>query len=320
MKYLVLLLKGILTLGLIYFAVKDIDFAHTSEFIYSPKGMLLLGVCISLVLVQTVLAGIRLKPILFLFKYKISSFTGIWLWFLGNFFSQFMISFIGGDTMRVIALARAGVPSGIAMRAIFLDRVLGFVAIQVAFITSLSYVLNLLQTGPFYWAVVSLALISGAMIIGFIGMGFLPKIHTKVKIVDKLLEIGSISKYLFVSKRTSLKILAFSCLLQLCNIVAIYVISNSLGGIISLFQAFAIGSTVMLLAMLPISIGGWGVRESSMVIGFDLIGISSDIALTVSIMIGIAFLIGSLPGAFVLFKKYSSVDYSEDLGLLKDEA
>ncbi len=310
MKYLVLLLKLALTVFLVYFAVKELDFSSAKEALYSTEGLLVLVACTLIVIFQTVLAGYRLKPILELFSYKISAGTGISLWFLGNFFSQIMISFLGGDTMRVIALVRSSIPSGVALRAIFLDRVLGFVSIQILFLSSLPFLLKLMQPGALYWGIIALAVVSASMIIGFLTMGFTPHRYTKIKYIGKILDIGSISRYLFVSKRDSIKILILSCFVQFCNIYAIYFITNTLGGNISLFHAYSIGCTVMLLAMLPISIGGWGVRESSMVVGFGLIGISSDIALTVSVIIGFAFLIGSLPGAFVLFGKYKGIEIS----------
>lgn len=56
--------------------------------------------------------------------------------------------------------------------------------------------------------------------------------------------------------------------------------------------------TAMFFASLPISIGGWGVREGSSVLLLSLIGVPSAHALLVSIQVGIAGTLVSLLGAF----------------------
>ena len=53
---------------------------------------------------------------------------------------------------------------------------------------------------------------------------------------------------------------------------------------------------IIIITSLPISIGGWGVREATMVGGFLLFGISSEISTTVSIIFGITLIIFSIPG------------------------
>jgi hypothetical protein len=71
----------------------------------------------------------------------------------------------------------------------------------------------------------------------------------------------------------------------------------------NLFNAFMIGIPVMYISMLPFSVGGWGLRENSMIIGFTIIGLSSEIALSVSIILGLSLLIASIPGIVVFWEK-----------------
>jgi glycosyltransferase 2 family protein len=69
--------------------------------------------------------------------------------------------------------------------------------------------------------------------------------------------------------------------------------SVGLGWVLVLFPA------VLLLSMLPISLGGWGVRESAMVVAFALVGVPADAALATSILYGLCLLAASLPGGLV---------------------
>jgi uncharacterized membrane protein YbhN (UPF0104 family) len=65
----------------------------------------------------------------------------------------------------------------------------------------------------------------------------------------------------------------------------------------------------MLMVMLPISIGGWGVRESLLIFGFGFFGVPAETALTISILWGLALLVSLLPGSFLfLFKRVGWAD------------
>ena len=55
---------------------------------------------------------------------------------------------------------------------------------------------------------------------------------------------------------------------------------------------------VMLVAMIPISVGGWGIREGAMVVAFGYAGMEQSQALAVSVLLGGSSLtIGAVGGA-----------------------
>ena len=77
---------------------------------------------------------------------------------------------------------------------------------------------------------------------------------------------------------------------------AIYTLARSLDIGISLLDCMILMPPVILLSLLPVSIGGWGVRESVMVFVLGLIGIASEQALLLSVLLGLAGMAISLPG------------------------
>ena len=78
--------------------------------------------------------------------------------------------------------------------------------------------------------------------------------------------------------------------------MAIYTLARSLDIGISLLDCMILMPPVILLSLLPVSIGGWGVRESVMVFVLGLIGIASEQALLLSVLLGLAGMAISLPG------------------------
>ena len=56
-----------------------------------------------------------------------------------------------------------------------------------------------------------------------------------------------------------------------------------------------------LLVILPISISGWGIRETILIVGLGLLGISKEQAITLSILYGVLLILSSLPGLLTWF-------------------
>ena len=58
---------------------------------------------------------------------------------------------------------------------------------------------------------------------------------------------------------------------------------------------------VTLVTTVPISVGGWGVREGAMVTALGLVNIPPSVALAVSIQFGLIMLVVGLPGGVLAF-------------------
>jgi len=85
--------------------------------------------------------------------------------------------------------------------------------------------------------------------------------------------------------------------------IFIYIISAvSLGVSIDYFS-FLVFTPIILFSMtLPVSIGGWGVREFAALLISFLLGLSASLSISVAIMYGILNLICSLPGLYFLVR------------------
>ncbi|MAR77982.1 MAG: hypothetical protein CMD43_03450 [Gammaproteobacteria bacterium] len=83
--------------------------------------------------------------------------------------------------------------------------------------------------------------------------------------------------------------------------ILIYMISAVSLGLEIDYLAFMVFSPIILFSMtLPISIGGWGVRELTALLVSLLIGLSASASISVSIIYGLINLICSLPGLYFL--------------------
>jgi uncharacterized membrane protein YbhN (UPF0104 family) len=91
-------------------------------------------------------------------------------------------------------------------------------------------------------------------------------------------------------------ILILAAVSQALLCAAIFVLSRSVGIDVAFVQFMILLPPVILATILPISIGGWGMRETAMVFTLSLVGVEPERAFALSILVGILTLVMSLPG------------------------
>ena len=80
------------------------------------------------------------------------------------------------------------------------------------------------------------------------------------------------------------------------SIAAIYLAAHAVQVPLTLSAVVAVGPVIVLAQVLPISVGGWGVREAAAVTLLAMAGIDATSALLVSITFGILVFATTLPG------------------------
>jgi uncharacterized membrane protein YbhN (UPF0104 family) len=91
-----------------------------------------------------------------------------------------------------------------------------------------------------------------------------------------------------------------SCLVVALTVNAVMVFAHGFGVGLAPAVAYLVVPVVILFSSLPISIGGWGVREASLSYGLMLFGVAPNDAASLGLALGIGLLIASLPGAVVM--------------------
>ena len=89
-----------------------------------------------------------------------------------------------------------------------------------------------------------------------------------------------------------------------------------------MFSWISLVPPVMLIMTIPISIGGWGVRETAMVTFFGLIGVSGEGAFALSVVFGLTGMAVAIPGGIIWFMsrdKGETMDYQAPDGTLNEQ-
>ena len=296
--------KIIFTIFLLYFTLKNIEYSSLSNLLIKIDiKLIVLAIIIqfSLSIVQT-LRWIKisnyLKLDLTFFKYWENILIGI-------FFNQTLPSSIGGDAIRILLLSNFGYK--LPFKTIIIDRIFGLITLCFICSTGLFFVIDNVNKNHAIFESIYLSLLLLTIFIFFIiltGKSFL-----KLKIIEQLfLKIGISSFFLtmrdaFLNYKISLKVFFYSILIYIITSISGLLIIHSLQIDPNIFDFSIIFISVILFSTLPVSIGGWGIRENLMVFMMSCIGINNEIALSTSIIFGLIMLVVGIPGGLLWLNK-----------------
>jgi uncharacterized protein (TIRG00374 family) len=229
---------------------------------------------------------------------------------IGNFelafFSQLVPTAVAGDAVRIIRAQRAGLTLSQSVTSVFLDRVIGLST--VIFLAPSIFVLS-----PKAMSNDSLSLI--IIVMGCVFAAGLIVLYFVAPVLQSLFQ-GQRLIRLFVAMSEAFRTLVRSrptaSFAILASIVGYAVAALALACIaaatsvpVGFLAAMPAICLMTLATFIPISIGGWGVREGAALLALGLFSVSPDDALAISILYGlVGAAVGIIGGVVWMFCGY----------------
>jgi uncharacterized membrane protein YbhN (UPF0104 family) len=219
--------------------------------------------------------------------------------FTSQFFAQVLPSAIGGDVLRMWYTRREGVPTGIAVSSIIIERVAGLGAIALLVVVMLPVLfLSVTDVNQRIYLLVCLGLVVVGIAFLF-SLAFIPNRYHHLRIIRFAVDLGRHAMQIATSPRLCWRVLLISIAGQIALSIAAYVLCRGVGSSVSLLSCILLIPPTLLLTAFPISIAGWGIREGAMVLSLGIAGVPVDAALVVSLIYGMLSSMTGLPGFFL---------------------
>jgi hypothetical protein len=224
------------------------------------------------------------------------------------FFSQTFVSFLGGDALRIWRIRRLGLPLTDATSAVILDRLTGIVVNHALLLVSLPWLLVTITDGSVRFVLILLALagVGGFGLILLLGLlrgrqGFLHRLRARIpsrRLMTVFVEASTVGRHFFTQYSQLSRLLLINIVISGANGVIFCVILRGMGVNFSLALGCALlVPAVLEIAMLPISIAGWGIREGAAVVAFGSVGLPAHQAIGSSVAFGLTIAaVGMLGG------------------------
>ena len=242
----------------------------------------------------------------------------------GTFFNLFLPSTIGGDLMRSIDLSMHTNKTKEVVASVFLDRISGYIGLVVILFVSLILGWKLILEDKTVF--VSVAIIIASLFIIMLVM-FNKNLYYRI---NRLLDspnagkIRSLIKNLHAEihffrhqKKAAVKSLIFSLLIQATLPLTYYFIALSIGVNINLDYFFVFLPIIGAITMLPISIGGLGLRDATTIYFFAKVGVVKDLAFAMSLLNFFFILVYGITGGliYVLTLHHRRLQYNKPPGV-----
>jgi uncharacterized membrane protein YbhN (UPF0104 family) len=300
--FLILLIRIVVSLALLYLALRGINFAAIQMRLSQISiGWILVAVVITLV--QIFIGALRWRQISALCGAPLTDLQAFRYNMIGAFFNQTLPSSIGGDAVRLWLIGRTGAGWRAASYSILTDRAVGFIALALIIVASLPWSYGMIADDKGRLALVFVDAAALAAGVGFLIFGYLPGEWLKRWWPTRHLHACSvIANQVIFSKTSGVKIAVLSLSIHVLAVVIAWCAVRSIDAPAGFEQLFMLTPPIMLITMLPISIAGWGVREATMMVAFGYAGLAPADGTVVSILFGaVYFIVGGMGGLVWIF-------------------
>lgn len=227
-------------------------------------------------------------------------------YFAGMFLNIFLPGALGGDVYRVYRVAKETEDSEVALVSVFLERFTGLAALSALALLGLPPAFRLVGR----WDIILLFITCVGMLVGAVLLIASPRLLIwaepyleKFRLSGLAARCAKIQILLrkFAQHRQALALsMGLSLLLQLAIVYYHYLVAQQLKIPISYLELLVFIPIIVVVTLLPISLGGLGLKEGLWVYLFSRIGLTVEQALLLSLTITALSWLLSLPGAVIL--------------------
>ena len=270
-------------------------FSYGSEIqvIIKNVNLIYLPIVILLSIFQYLLSAWRWHFIALNTKSKIDYHDAIKFYYISGFLNNILPTGILGDIYRTMNIKVNNEKGNIlkSFQSVIFERLSGQVSLLVTFILSLAFLFFMNKKYEAFFYTLTL------IIILILSIKLFFKFNLKSKYINNF-------KYIF-SGKLFYKHFFLSLIIVITYITTYIICALALELNIDIVSFFVFAPLVLFSMTLPVSIGGWGVRETTALAVSFLLGLSVSASVTVAIVYGLTNLICSVPGLYFLINKKS---------------
>ncbi len=269
------LLKIAVTLLCLWYVSGRIDFSKAAAALEKAKWSYLFPALLAFI-ISKIISAARLNIYFRDIRIGLSPGENIRLYWLGMFYNLFLPGSISGDAYKVILLTkRFGVPYRDTMAAVVLDRISGLTGLGLL-LALYSFLVPIPAMYP--WFIAVSACLS------------LPAFYFIIR------------RYFVVFVPGFRPTLLLGILVQMTQVICIYLLMAALATPVSATACIFLFLVSSAVSVLPITIGGLGIRELVFLKGAAYFGLTAETAVLISFLFYLLTLFTSAWGGIFIFK------------------
>ncbi len=229
-----------------------------------------------------------------------------------NFLSQILPN-VMSDAVRVWMLTRIRSGWRMGLAGIVIDRGVGIaVLLVIGFVTLLNASAFTALGG---YRRIALGIFGALFLSGvgaLLGARLYAPLLARWRATKWIGELGLASRLVLVESPAAIVIVSIAFVIHLLTIGSIWSIGEAFSMSLGVVGAAALFTLMVAIAIIPVSVSGWGLREVAVTAFLHAHGMPTQRALLFSISFGLTVLVAALPGALVLMLYHPAGARSSD--------
>ncbi len=313
-KTAVIILKACVSISLLTFLLLNIEWQKVIDSL-SNANIFLIAAASSLNIIERFEMTYKWNLLIKVRNVFVKFWRLFWINSIGSFLGLFLPSSLGTDVVRGYYLMKNNSEKAVSISSVFVDRILGVFSLLVMGLIAVFLSEDVLAKYNLREIIVVLFAFSSISVYIFQRNevnGFLQKINEKFKfkkISENILKLHtSILEYKKYPKVVTISFV-ITILVQITRVLTYYVIALAFNVEVSIVYFFLFVPLIMIVMMIPITIGGFGLREGTFVAFFTLVGMSINDAVVITFVNSFLDTINTLilgGGGYLFYKSSSS--------------
>jgi uncharacterized protein (TIRG00374 family) len=292
------ILKIALTFLIFGLVVRSVDLSTAWEHV-ANQNLPLVVLAAAVLVFQVGLGGTRWLIILRNLDARPMAWETLKLFYVSIFFNCYVWGGISGDVVRAWLSYRSNISGKTAITSVVLDRVAALAGVASLVLLTAPFFLHRVGASTPLLVLIVVSIAGLVAILVAAQFERLPVRWLRFRALSLLQGLGGSIRQVFLKPTSVLPILGVAVLSQTALGVVTYIMASSLDMNVTLLECVVLMQPVALVANLPISVGGWGVRETAMITLFGMIGVPASATLVLSVQLGLLSLVVALPGGLL---------------------
>jgi uncharacterized protein (TIRG00374 family) len=293
-----LLAKVMISAALIAFALRGVD-------IQSVKAQLAqadpatVAIAIVLTTAISVTHAQRWRIVLDCLGWTLRFSAAVRLVLIGYFFNQTLPSIVGGDAFRAWGAHRSEISASAAVSSVIIDRVMALASLLLMITIGLPWLFGLITVPRDRWIVLFVLAGAALGITCLLVLGRFATTLRRWRVTRLLIPVGAAARAVFGNLRSTAQAVFLTAIAYVGASYVAFLLARGIAVDLGFGNSLLLIPLVTLVTVLPISIAGWGLRESAMVVALGLIGVPAIAAFSLSVLYGLVVMAAGLPGGFI---------------------
>ncbi|HEX4538773.1 MAG TPA: lysylphosphatidylglycerol synthase transmembrane domain-containing protein [Acidimicrobiales bacterium] len=266
---------------------------------HSAVAFLLVALMVTLT--GIILSALRWQRVLVALELPTRVRTAINLYLAGLFVGNFLPSTVGGDVVRISRLARLNGERTGPFASVVLERLTGWLVLPVITLAALLANPGLLHLGPATRLAVAVSLVTLFLLVVMTALAGHPRLGGRLaRRQDWVRFVGAVHLGLDRFRRrpaAAIEVLAVAFAYQLAVALAAFLAAAALNLDVGWTAILAFMPVVAIVQVLPVTIGGLGLREGAFILFLGPLGVSTSQAIALGLLVYFLNLAVSLLGA-----------------------